>query len=722
MAFIVMCYLEQKGLIDIRGVICNLHPSHERALLARGTFDILGMHHVPIGIGTDGGDLKDDHKDTFSETAPYMPRRISERAFSLVPGRHLLYQSLQGAKEKVTLCLISSLKDAALFLRDNERLFVDKVASVVIMGGAHPAEPGKPLRPDSAHNNQFDMPSAVFFYLRCQELKVPLTIVTRTAAYAAPVPREVYDILAQTGNVIGWRLRNAQRESIESLWKRAAAPAGDPRRRGLPDRCDGAWFKKTFCGNDPLLDERGPDDAAWDLIKAFNMYDSLALVAAVPALKQRFFTPLKHTYRGVTHEVIGASAEANGFSDTQAESLQQFLQQSYQKGLIADESQKKHVIISMQVAATWNLSDVLLGLTLLNSLLELRTIDCLGIVLGTMNRYGDVAECSKHIEPLRACLAELGLRSVPLYQQHTSLKTNVLEDLYNAAPPTGVRLLVIDSPSDVAEFMLGSKELFIKKTLEVIVVGGVTVPETEGEMMTPDYEWQCNSADKPAAEYFLKKCQEYCVPLSILSRKLPLAEPCKFPNSLYAQLAQCGKTGEWIREQQKEAIEKLWGRLKRGELPARCDEKWFARTFCGGNDDEALAVWDRVSDFTLYMAFALVIAADQLRDRFFKARGCKVRGINHHVYRDEGDIQDVEGLRHAMLQMMVKGAAMNCSHFPEEGRPGLDVDYALSDEPPEFLAAGKQLQSPCSVARVPSMIPSVSQLSETPATRRRSVM
>ena len=111
----------------------------------------------------------------------------------------------------VLLC-ISSLKDAALFLRDNERLFVHATCEVVIMGGVEPFEPSAPgsgatrggrrrsfvatdaalgtawragetfLKPDSAHNNQFDQHSAAFFYSRCQQLGVPLVIVTRHAA------------------------------------------------------------------------------------------------------------------------------------------------------------------------------------------------------------------------------------------------------------------------------------------------------------------------------------------------------------------------------------------------------------------------------------------------------------------------------------------------------------------------------------------------------------
>merc|ERR1719491_813325 len=116
----------------------------------------------------------------------------------LPAGRKLLYSVFKDALPKsLSLCLISSLKDAAGFLRDNERLFEAKVKDVTIMGGVQfPISEGQPMEPDTAHNNEFDRPAAEFFYRRVQELRIQLNIVSRTVAYACPVGREVYDKLA----------------------------------------------------------------------------------------------------------------------------------------------------------------------------------------------------------------------------------------------------------------------------------------------------------------------------------------------------------------------------------------------------------------------------------------------------------------------------------------------------------------------------------------------
>jgi len=75
---------------------------------------------------------------------------------------------------------------------DNEEIFVEKTMCVTIMGGVLPpsdedkavGEGGATsyLEIDTAHNNMFHKGAAEFFYRRCQELGVPLYIVSRFAA------------------------------------------------------------------------------------------------------------------------------------------------------------------------------------------------------------------------------------------------------------------------------------------------------------------------------------------------------------------------------------------------------------------------------------------------------------------------------------------------------------------------------------------------------------
>lgn len=300
-------FLIDQRKIELRAVIANLYPAMARARLVRGTLDHLGLQSVPVGVGTDGGSLT--HQDTFSQTAStYIAPVDSQRAISIEPGRALLHRVLMASSDNSqTLLCISSLKDAAVFLRDNAPLCQAKLKCVVVMGGVDAASseqakvrsrapscacswrvllprplrsPFKPLlcwralthipsflpcsaapratlahaqvlRPDSAHNNMFDDAAASYFYLACQRYGIPLKVVSRHAAYGAPIPRSIYDRLAQTGSPIGWRLRKRQRDAIERLWRRACAPPGSPEREGLPERCNkarAAALRASRCG------------------------------------------------------------------------------------------------------------------------------------------------------------------------------------------------------------------------------------------------------------------------------------------------------------------------------------------------------------------------------------------------------------------------------------------------------------------------------------------
>jgi len=294
------------------------------------------LGEVPVAAGTDGGCTS--HKDLFSDTAfAYLAaeEEVEQDAEALL--RRVL---IGEDHESVLVVCISSMTDAAAFLRNNERLFADKVHSVTIMGGVDlnkkdhelvvttPSTPTQsspapkasapkaeapeaklpqaaaapsdrtgspsgesdggyatPIMPDTANNNTFDMPAAIFLYTRLQELNIKVNVLTRFAAYGCPLPRDIYDEMQATGSPIALRLFDVQRKSIEELWKRCNS-TGEA-RRGLPPRCSKEWYMKTFLGGQGA--DRSLDDSIWDLVVHFNMYDPMALILAVPPLAWIFF-------------------------------------------------------------------------------------------------------------------------------------------------------------------------------------------------------------------------------------------------------------------------------------------------------------------------------------------------------------------------------------------------------------------------------------------------
>ena len=331
MFLVLLAALTRRRLVKCIGVVATLKPAEMRAKLARGTLDELGLRGVPVGVGSDGGS---EGKNDFSDVSYLRPPGKGH------DGESLMLEVLKAADPgSVTLVIVASLKDAASLLRREEVLFKNKIKAVVIQGGVKPLE-GEFLEPDTAHNNEFDKDASAFFYKRCQELEVPLTVVSRFTANACQMPRSIYDKMAEKDaqgreSQIGVRLQKSQAISIEQLWRRANA-TGDE-RQGLPARCTPEWFCNTFCAGKGM--ERDGSQSIWDLIVGFNVYDPIALVAAVPSLARRFFTFEEVEVSGVRHSLAGTTKEQTGLKS--ASELQDFLVDAFIDGIKPNRSQKQ---------------------------------------------------------------------------------------------------------------------------------------------------------------------------------------------------------------------------------------------------------------------------------------------------------------------------------------------------------------------------------------------
>ncbi|MBY0552239.1 MAG: hypothetical protein K2W95_33475 [Candidatus Obscuribacterales bacterium] len=327
----------KQELFEMFAVVANLAPAMQRAKLAKGTLKLLNRPSVPVGVGTDCGLRKEGHDHEFANV-PYMACEDE-----VVDGSELLVKSLERCADgSAIILLISGLTDTANLLREHADLVKQKAAVIAIMGGVEQKDNQVTLDadgymvPDSAANNKFDMDAAKYVYRRFQELGIPMVILTREAAYAAPVPRDLYDRMAATGHPVGVKLRDTQKTAIQDVWFRANLAADDERRNKLPERCNKQWFCNTFCGGKGM--ERNGNDEIWDLILCFQLYDPMTLVAAIPGLAERFFEPVAITVNGVVHKIIGVSKTVNGVKD--ADGLVDFMTTCFISSLEANTKSK----------------------------------------------------------------------------------------------------------------------------------------------------------------------------------------------------------------------------------------------------------------------------------------------------------------------------------------------------------------------------------------------
>jgi len=315
-ALMLGCYATRMGHMELLSFIGNHVRAKERARNAKQILTALGLGDVPVGMGERGF-------GTSSEECESNPRFLSHPT-KIGLGRDVLKWTLENAdKKSVVLALNSGFTDAVWLWMDNPGLFLNKVKQVVIMGGIEMEGEFPRLNDEGfflpsigkggAANNNFDRGSTLHLYQLVQEFGIPTIITTRFAAYGCKLPFAIFDEMSRTGNPIGKRVANIQKDRLRELWGKANAPKGHPARGDLPARCDRTWFTNTFCGsNDP-----GDDDVVNHLAEV-AWYDPMNLIAGIGILREQFYDPYIIKVKDVQHMVIGLSAANHGVRDEEA--------------------------------------------------------------------------------------------------------------------------------------------------------------------------------------------------------------------------------------------------------------------------------------------------------------------------------------------------------------------------------------------------------------------
>ena len=310
---------------------------------------------------------------------------------------------------------------------------------------------------------------------------------------------------------------------MQSLWRQACAfEEVKDDVAFMTTRRDKHWFCSQYCGG--LGRDRDAADSVWDLLTTMNApHDLLALVACVPTLRDRFFKSAIHfvetngssveeegSYQpasaGITkHMVTHARAETT-------ECFREFLLEMIQTGLSLETTRTTAVRKAQLVMLTdpgQDLDDEM-TMVLLRSLNDKGVVECKGAV-------ATLAPARARARLTRGTLDELGLEYVPVatgsdggFTKHTATfeKTSssyiapdddtftgltgqeLLLQIYTAATPASIELLVIASMKDAAEFMRANEGLFAEKTRSVTIMGGVMPfdedDDDDGTLLLPD--------------------------------------------------------------------------------------------------------------------------------------------------------------------------------------------------------------------------------------------
>ena len=115
LALVLLRVLRDLGHIEPLAIIANVSPQRDRARLLRKRLDSLGLHDVPVGVGTSGGVIKPD-KATSEQLQslgedPSFASKSDSVSQQIFPGGQLLETTWdEAAPASLVLLLTSSLK------------------------------------------------------------------------------------------------------------------------------------------------------------------------------------------------------------------------------------------------------------------------------------------------------------------------------------------------------------------------------------------------------------------------------------------------------------------------------------------------------------------------------------------------------------------------------------------------------------------------------------
>lgn len=239
-AMTVLKELHRLDIVRLRGYVANLTPAGDRARIARGALDSMGLSHIPVGVGTDGVPNFEGHNLHDYELKALFVAKEPVELFGL----HLLTEQCEKAKakgEKITLVLLSSHKDASAFTHAQPELFASTVDHVKMQGGVIITEHGE-LTPDMAASNMRYDPDASKQFLSFihNQTNTRTTTYTKIATFATPVSAELFEEMEATGQAVGKHLRNVHTEQDLTFYDCAC----DPEKRFAPHITQ-EWFLKN---------------------------------------------------------------------------------------------------------------------------------------------------------------------------------------------------------------------------------------------------------------------------------------------------------------------------------------------------------------------------------------------------------------------------------------------------------------------------------------------
>ncbi|KAK3298756.1 uncharacterized protein B0H64DRAFT_354421 [Chaetomium fimeti] len=299
LAIIFLAEMHRMGAIELVGFVANHEPAYQRARFLRTILRLVGLEHLPVGVGSVGTDNLSQHSGVFFyslknitfDRAPWNPPNLE------LPDAKTVITNVLRSKSNVTALMISSLQDIGEFFdrKDKTADFMKYNFTKFISQGGYEveateqaAQSGKSSKPkvkvtlkpvkDMA-NNKFNLKQAANYTNHLAAHKLTSDTWSREAAKAARLPGTFMKEMFQYGPIGAHLEWLWMRQEFKFYW--------DPFNWPFMDFLNVDWYLNTRLGLDKtsadfneLRKTEMPFSDAAPRIKVIA-YDGCAAVGAV---------------------------------------------------------------------------------------------------------------------------------------------------------------------------------------------------------------------------------------------------------------------------------------------------------------------------------------------------------------------------------------------------------------------------------------------------------
>ncbi|KAA8690600.1 type III effector, partial [Pseudomonas cannabina] len=188
-------------ITDVVATLGDAEVRSQRAEMAKGVFNKLGLHDVHVSRGR-------DYAMNSLQSKEHAKFLLEGHALRAGPGEihrdslQDMSRRLARAPHGVGIVVIAGMSDINALITTCPDMVRERVDDITIMGGVEPLKDADGfVQPDArAYNNATDMDAARSLYRKAQELGIPLRIVTKEAAYKTAVSPSFYEGIAGSGH------------------------------------------------------------------------------------------------------------------------------------------------------------------------------------------------------------------------------------------------------------------------------------------------------------------------------------------------------------------------------------------------------------------------------------------------------------------------------------------------------------------------------------------